>query len=252
MITNLEKIKNDKKLINVGYGSAWKIKTKLFSNKCIIPYLLYQDDFEVNNALCSKSGVNKTSAFYITFPLLNAEDMPKLNNILMCCLTKTYSLQYGSSYNFGPLCYVLKDLEEYGIEIETGLTKQRIYFILAALTCDNLSLNTVMGYTRSFSSNYFCRICKVQKGITKTQTSENKDLLRNEENYQIDILADNCSKTEIKEACIFKRIPSFQITDNVSVDIMHDISEGICHTELSLILKYFIYQKHFFFFRNIK
>lgn len=128
MLNNLEKISNSSKIISICSGSVWKHKSSLFEDKVIIPYVLYQDDFEVNNALGSKSGVQKRSVFYVTFPLLNLNRVSQLNNILVACITKSISLEFGQSYNFGPLVSVLTDLETNGLDIQIGSTKKK-YFL---------------------------------------------------------------------------------------------------------------------------
>lgn len=49
---------------------VWREKMGNFRGLEVIPIRIYQDDFEVNNALGSKSGCQKISGIYITFPLL--------------------------------------------------------------------------------------------------------------------------------------------------------------------------------------
>ncbi|KAB0801220.1 hypothetical protein PPYR_05574 [Photinus pyralis] len=247
MQTNLEKVNNQSEITNICSGSVWKNKIDLkFDNKCVIPYLVYQDDFEINNPLGSKSGVQKLSAVYITFPLLNSEDISKLNNIFVACLTRSSSLEFGLAKNFGPLCSLLKNLEENGIQITINSKPKRVYLILSALVGDNLGLNTIMGFTRSFSANFFCRICRSHKDEMKKQTVENKLVLRTAEDYWQHLFQNDVSQTGIKEMCVFNAIPSFRAADNISVDIMHDIFEGICHVELCQILNCFVYDKKYF------
>lgn len=64
--------------------------------------------------------------------------------------------------------------------------------------------------------------------------SENKSTLRTQVNYEEDITL-NLSLTGIKEICIFNSTPSFHVINNLSVDIMHDIFEGILHYDLIII-----------------
>lgn len=89
-------------------------------------------------------------------------------------------------------------------------------------------------------------ICKMHKDITKTSTLENEILLRNNDDYLQDCLLNNLSETGIRESCVFSEIPSFVTTDNITVDIMHDLLEGICHVEICYCLKYFIFEKNIF------
>lgn len=233
-------------IVNICSGLVWKDKVKSYGDKTVVPYILYQDDYEINNPLGSKSGNQKISAFYLSFPLLEVNTASKLKNVFVACITKSISLRFGQSYNFNMLVTVLRELEQTGIEITINGITEHVYFIMAAFTGDNLGLNTVMGFAKSFAANYFCRICKTHKDTAKTLTRENITSLRNEKNYSSDLLAENVSETGIKETSVLSNISSFKITDNVTVDIMHDLFEGICHVELSHFLKYFIYDKKFF------
>lgn len=49
---------------------VWKEKMNNFDGLEVVPIRIYQDDFEVNNALGSKSGSQQISGIYISFPLL--------------------------------------------------------------------------------------------------------------------------------------------------------------------------------------
>lgn len=50
--------------------NVWKKKMANFEGLEVIPIRLYQDDFEINNALGSKAGTQKISGMYLSFPLL--------------------------------------------------------------------------------------------------------------------------------------------------------------------------------------
>lgn len=50
----------------------------------------------------------------------------------------------------------------------------------------------------------------------------------------------------IQEECIFNKIPNFHVLENLSVDPMHDLLEGICRYDISKILNNFIYIEQFF------
>jgi len=40
----------------------------------------------------------------------------------------------------------------------------------------------------------------------------------------------------LKEECIFNNIPSYHVTDNYSVDELHDAREGLCNIDMIHIL----------------
>lgn len=46
--------------------------------------------------------------------------------------------------------------------------------------------------------------------------------------------------------CVFNKISSFHVIENASLDIMHDIFEGICRYEIPKILKTFIIDEKLF------
>jgi hypothetical protein len=62
----------------------------------------------------------------------------------------------------------------------------------------------------------------------------------NKQTYDDDVTARNASLNGIKEECVFNQLESFKVYENHSVDIMHDLLEGVFPYDLSLILKYFI------------
>lgn len=246
MMQNYKICQKNVKLCNIVQGCVWKKKTSNFGDKIVLPYILYQDEFEINNPLGSKRGVHKISAFYLAFPLLNPNEVSKLENIFPCCLTRSLDMKFGLQQNVNNLISELKFLEESGIDIEHDGESKRVHLILSAITGDNLGLNSVLGLTKCFQANYFCRLCKGHKNKLKFQYIEDRNMLRNEQNYKEDLALNDLASTGIKEMCPFNAIESFFVTDNFVADVMHDIFEGICHVEISQILENFIYEKQFF------
>jgi len=57
-------------------------------------------------------------------------------------------------------------------------------------------------------------------------------------NYAADIFINDLTCTGIKERCIWNDLISFTVTDNFSVDIMHDnMLEAVLKFDIGLILK---------------
>lgn len=209
MKENEENIKNMKGISNIIQGSAWKGKMSNFENKNVIPYMLYQDDVEINNPLGSKAGVHKISALYLSFPLLPYNEISKLENFLVCCITKTTDICHGYYRNLKPLIQILKRLEEEGLNIKINNTEQHVYLVLSNITGDNLGLNGLLGFVKSFSANFFCRICNADKSATKKMTSEDSSLIRTENEFNIERDEGTIHLKGIKEACAFNIIDSF-------------------------------------------
>jgi len=68
---------------------------------------------------------------------------------------------------------------------------------------------------------------------------ENSSLLRNSLNYADDIAINDFKQTGIYKDSVLNNINSFHVTTNYSIDIMHDIFEGICHYNLCHIINYY-------------
>lgn len=57
----------------------------------------------------------------------------------------------------------------------------------------------------------------------------------------------NVSETGIKMSCVFSYIPTFSVTNNMSVDIIHDLYEGVSHNNHAQIFFVFV----FVFLKNL-
>ncbi|XP_022168088.1 uncharacterized protein LOC111032164 [Myzus persicae] len=218
---------------------------KLYPGKTLIPYILYVDDFEINNPLGSNASKHSICNLYYSFPCLPMEES-RLENIFYAAITKTSDLkQFGNEKCFECLIDELKDLEINGIDINDGNNVTiKIHFILGLVVGDNLGLNCFLNFSKSFSSSYFCRLCRAPKEMTQKLSCENSELMRTEENYQLDVLDPN-SKGVVNKS-LLNNIPSFHVVKNYYADIMHDLFEGVCHYNIIHIINYFITSmKHF-------
>jgi len=103
-----------------------------------------------------------------------------------------------------------------------------------------LGLNSILEFSKSFSSNYYCRFCKSHKNICQELNEENLSYLRNIENYSEDVENLVFSETGVYKESIMNTIYSFHVTKNYCIDIMHDLFEGVCRYDMCHIIKYFI------------
>lgn len=213
----------------------------MYPDKKIIPYFLYNDDFEINNPLSSHAGTHSVCNIYYSFPSLPRRES-KLNNVYLAGIIKSSDIKvFGNQKCFRALIDELQFLEVNGIDIKTKNGEiQRIHFILGLVLGDNLGLNSFLDFNKSFSSNSFCRFCKVKKCETQALTTENQDLMRNISNYEDDIQLHDPSETGIRNISQLNNLPSFHVVENYCIDVMHDIFEGICHYDFCHILQYFI------------
>jgi len=197
-------------------SSLWKVKLNN-ENKIILPYFLYYDDFEVNNPLGSHAGTQKLGAVYISLACLPPELSSSLNYIYLVALFKTDDKNcFENRAIFKDLIAELNFLGSTGIEVVVNNKTYNMFFKLGLILDDNLGLHSILGFVESFVANYHCRFCKTHKKECHHQSIQNNNKLR-----------DTGSVTGIKEPCIWNDIGSFNVTTNYSVDIMHDMAEGV-------------------------
>lgn len=116
---------------------------------------------------------------------------------------------------------------------------------------DNLGLNTVFGLNESFVANSWCRLCRVPNDLARHLSEELREILRNPLNYERD-LKKNCSKlTGLKEPSVFNRIDGYHFCQNISVDPMHDLLEGVANYVMVEILTFFIYTEKTFTLKTL-
>lgn len=248
VVTHMEILENRNERSHFVNSNLWKQKKLTFQGKCVVPIFLYFDDFGVNNPLgphCSS-----VCAGYYCLPTMPNFLLSKLDNIFVATIFKSSDIKdFGNNSALHPIIKSLKILETKGITILNKKKEKTILFTLGLILGDNLGLNSIMGFTMSFSSQYFCRVCKRTNIETKTDVHEHIDCLRNQTNYNADLLIpdkDRIKKTGLKEDSIFNTLHDFHVIDNYVFDIMHDLLEGIFHYEFCHILRYFIETKKYF------
>lgn len=251
ILQNMNELSNSTTFTNIVQGDLWKNKCEMYPDKLLIPYFLYSDDIEVNNPLGSHSTAHSVTNFYYSFPTLPCGDTKLEHIFLAASILSKYLKQYGNKKCLKSLVDQLIDLESTGITItmSNGETYNP-HFILVLILGDNLGLNSLLGYSKSFSGS-FCRLCKIDKKLSQITPSAIPGLNRTYENYSTDLKEKNQSLTGIVNKCVFNRIPSFHVVDNISVDAMHDILEGVCHYDMSFSLLYFIQIKKYFSLKTL-
>lgn len=117
----------------------------------------------------------------------------------------------------------------------------KVYFTVVALLGDNLGVNSLLGFSESVVSEYFCRICRALKCVTSCAMSEDQSLLRTSENYAQDLIE---FPRGVKEGTIFNEIPYFHCTINYTCDIMHDLFEDVCRYDVARIIKHVVSENY--------
>lgn len=100
---------------------------------------------------------------------------------------------------------------------------------------DNLGANMSLGFSGSFSCEFYCRFCECNSIECRTVAEEIESKIRNEDNYatrlkMIESLDKiDCRRTfGVKRDCLLNELKYFHVTKNISVDILHDIYEELC------------------------
>ncbi|XP_030762279.1 uncharacterized protein LOC115887094 [Sitophilus oryzae] len=224
---------NKDHLSSIFNGELWK-SIKIKYNKIVIPLLIYYDDFETGNPLGSHSGIYKLGGVYVKIAGIPPKYSSKLENIFLWGLFYSQDRnEFSNRKVFQSFLNELLYLENVGLNI----FGQQILFVAPLIVGDNLGINSVIGFQESFSANYFCRACFLDKKSTQAIIVEGEDTLRNVKNYQEHLE----NKTfGIKDECIWNDLPYYHNAINIHFDIMHDLFEGVCRYDMGRILHFFI------------
>lgn len=235
----------DNKIENFVQGRLWKEKRASFDkDEHVLPLIGYYDDFESGNPLGSHAGAQSIAGFYFFCPSLSKYPLA-LHNIFIGCLIKSQDLKkFGPNISFSKMIDIFKEIETNGISMHINNEELNVKFVLALIIGDNIALNFILGYTGSFSSNFYCRICKEPKSICQISTCENSENLRSMESHNED-LDKQPSETGLKFDSYFNTLNHFHVTKNIYSDLMHDGFEGFIKFGLANALKYFIFEKKF-------
>jgi len=222
---------------SITQGTIWKFQ-EINTENIKIPLTLFFDDVEVNNPLGLHKGLNKIGTVYCTISCLPPEYASMLENIFLLQIHKyTDHKCFGNERIFHNIVKQLIDLENNGLIINVCGKEYTIFFYLTYIAGDNLGLNSILGFNKSFNSMYSCRICTASKTEYQKQFVENSQLIKKIESY-----SEHCNKKMfgVQESCTFNKIPAFYLLNNLSVDPMHDLLEGVCRYDIGKILNNFI------------
>lgn len=240
-IHHMEKLEQDNVISNVINGSLWKATKTHFQDAKVIPFFLFSDEAEMNDAIGAHSGTHKVWGIYYQFPVIPPQYLGRLENIFAAGFIKASDMsQQGPSEALKDLIDILIDLEQNGIELQVAEELVTVHFVLAGILGDNLGMNTLMGFSSSFSALLYCRFCKMNKYDAQERVQLDTKLTRTKENYMED-LTKPFQESGIKELSAFNRLKFYHVAENFVVDPMHDLySHGICCYDLALVLRYMI------------
>lgn len=162
-------------------SELWKQIASDFKDKLVLPLSIYFDDYEINNPLGTHRGRHKMRAVYYNISSIPSEFCSKLNKIFLAQIHKEKDYaQLGNKKVFNNFINELQELRNNGVTININGEKKKIYFAVLKILGDNLGLNSLLEFQKSFNSNFFCRICRADKSMTQNLTIEDESLLRTE------------------------------------------------------------------------
>ncbi|KAJ1528927.1 hypothetical protein ONE63_007296 [Megalurothrips usitatus] len=214
-----------------------------FGDKFVLPLSFSYDDYETNKELGTHTGVYNMGAGCICISCLPPKFRSQLENIFLVLLIHAGDRVKGNAETFRKVIDELKYLEEEGISVVTSDGNVTVYFALALVYGDNKGANGVLGFVESFSrAKHYCRICFENIETMKKQVVADPAKRRTCETYEHDLVVDNASLTGRKGECVFNELKFFHVSENVHVDTMHDLDEGVW--------KYLMYDVVFYLYRQ--
>lgn len=244
----LKKDCNSGPITNFVQGSVWQNfeSSKCSNDDVVLPLILYYDDFEIGNPLGSHAGIHKLGGVYVSLPCLGPSYSSQLSYIFVLGLFHSSDrVQFGNGMVFRRIIDEINYLSETGIIVNTNSYQGTIKFRLGALTGDNLGLHSMLGFVESFSANYPCRICTASKDAIRTMCYEDLSLVRDMTNYNALRILNDVSQSGIKDNCVWLDVKDFNLFNNVAVDLLHDLLEGICVKVMSFVITQLIKAKLF-------
>lgn len=245
--SHTKEVQRQGKLNHFINGELWKAKLQAYdSNEHVIPIHIYFDGAQINNALGSHYKLGNEMFIYYSFPTIPPEYGSRLENIFVASLhPEHYNKRYGNERLYNILIEDLNKLADKGILLNIDGNEKKVFFAVGAALGDNKELNNVMDVV-TYGGNYYCRCCKLHKLHMQTLTEELPEQLRNRENYLQDVEENDVSKTGIYRYSPFNDLALFHVAESVGADSMHDLTEGILHLHLALILRKFIKERKYF------
>lgn len=230
-------------MYNVLHGKFLSENMALFRSKICFPVIIYFDDFEAGNPLGSHAGCYKLGAAYLSLLSIPPAFSSRLENIFLALLFHTTDrADFGNERAFKILIEELNILENKGIVIQVENISYNVYFKSVVVTGDNLGIHSIMGFVESFSAEYYCRFCTSTATEMAKQTREDVTKLRKKYNYDSHV---KFRSYGVKENCVWNWLNSFHVYENHTIDIMHDLYEGVYRYDMARIINRLIGESAF-------
>ena len=189
----------------------------------------------------------KLSAIYIKVACLLSECQGALKNIFLALLFDNQDINDLTNERvFRKFIQKINYLQSTGIDVVINEQTYRVYFTIGLVVADNLAMHALLGFVESYSSNYLCRFCRIDKRIMHFQCEEDPGLFRDKVQHELDCFEANVKNSGVNGRLVLNCIDHFEPTANPSADIMHDIFEGVCIYDMQHVLYDLIFIKKYF------
>lgn len=220
---------------------------EIFQRKDTILIQLSADEFNTCCGLKTKANVHKVLGVYFQIRNMPIKHASKLNNIYLVALCPSINFKEFGCSDDNVLEEVYRDLkmlEDNGVSIDENL---HLNVALLSAAVDNLEANRMLGFSEGFSAKFFCRFCECTKEETQTLTVENISKRRSIEEYELQLENLESDPTlslqqtkGVHKNCVLNGLKNFHVLSNLTIDIMHDISEGVILYFLSAFYQFCI------------
>lgn len=210
-------------------------KTELYqNNELCLQIQISADDFELCSPLQSKQNIHKVCGIYFTIRNMPAQYLSEVNNIFLLALCYSDDLK-NKQCDFNNIWRMIvpeiKVLEEEGITLQCGT---KIKGSISFCTFDNLGAHMALGFANSFSCKNNCRFCENTSQEYQQIYNESRSKLRTKESYAKHVESiESMAKIDYKKTCGIRshcelnELRYFHVMENRSIDITHDINEGV-------------------------
>ena len=210
---------------------------------------LFYDDMGTTNPLRGASAYYNMSVFYYTVRNLPAYFNSCFPNVHLLALCHSMDVkEFGFSLILDQFMRELHILETKGFTVNVNGQGSRHFFCtLYQVTGDNLALNALFGFTKSFTNDFFCiQLCYALKKDIQHLFREKDFIIRDKSSYEADLATsvetNACLKGANKD-CLLNKSNHFHIMDNKTNDCMHSLLEGIVPFEICCVLHALIGEK---------
>lgn len=225
-------------------GSYFKTHPLFSKHKNALQIQIFYDDFEPANPLGSKRGIHKVGALYFVLRNLPPRFNSAVMNIHLVALFHSDDVKtYGFDSILKPLINDIKTLETQGLHLP--FSAEKIYGTISQITGDNLGMHSILGFTESFNSHHFCRLCLISKDdAQKVFTEDNPKIVVRERHFyemhchELEQHPQKLSVFGLKRNSTLNSLKYFHVSCNFSLDLMHDILEGVAQCEIKLLFEY--------------